>query len=138
LISFVLVVSSSYYYKKVKQDVPEALRRAPQAAGQQAAPMTELSRAEIREYAKKTKLEDINKALKTTKWTDALKEEGNGNDGTCCICVDDFKKGLELHQTPCGHIFHTHCLAQWIESKIAKPDCPYCREQIKFEDSSKK
>jgi hypothetical protein len=29
-------------------------------------------------------------------------------------------------------------LAQWIESTIAKPDCPFCGEEIKFEDSSKK
>ena len=127
-VSLVLVVYCSWYYKKVKQDVPEALRWAPQAPGQRAQPLTELSRAEIREYAKKTKLEDINKALKSTKWSDALKEEGKGNDGTCCICVEDFTKGLVLNQTPCGHIFHTHCLAQWIESKIAKPDCPFCRE----------
>jgi len=63
LVSLGLVLFGTYYYKKVKEDIPEALRRPPQAQGQQAQPLTELSRAEIREYAKKTKLEDINKAL---------------------------------------------------------------------------
>ena len=52
--------------------------------------MDEASRAEVREYAKKTKLEDINKAVKLTKWSDSLKES-SGSDGTCCICVEDFK-----------------------------------------------
>jgi hypothetical protein len=65
-VSLGLVVYCSWYYQKHKQDVPDALRRAPQAPGQRAQPLTELSRAEIREWAKKTKLEDINKALITT------------------------------------------------------------------------
>jgi hypothetical protein len=54
----------------------------------------------------------------------------HGDDTMCCICFEVYSQetGLNVRQTPCGHIFHSQCLMEWVKSKIPKPDCPYCRE----------
>ena len=35
-----------------------------------------------------------------------------------------FHPGDDLTSTPCGHVFHLHCVIQWFESK---KNCPQCR-----------
>ena len=40
-------------------------------------------------------------------------------DDTCSICVEDFKQGETVTETKCKHQFHTNCIWQWVETKIA-------------------
>ncbi|XP_018026921.1 E3 ubiquitin-protein ligase TRAIP-like [Hyalella azteca] len=42
----------------------------------------------------------------------------------CVICGDVFMPNIEVSATPCGHIFHTICVAQWFERSKT---CPQCR-----------
>ncbi|CAO1316069.1 unnamed protein product [Diamesa hyperborea] len=42
----------------------------------------------------------------------------------CVICSDLFNAAAAIFSTPCGHIFHHHCLLQWLEKSKS---CPQCR-----------
>jgi hypothetical protein len=43
-------------------------------------------------------------------------------DTTCSICLEESK-----YQAKCGHFFHEHCIAKWIEKN---PTCPLCRCEL--------
>ncbi|XP_041479605.1 E3 ubiquitin-protein ligase TRAIP-like [Lytechinus variegatus] len=42
----------------------------------------------------------------------------------CSICSDYFESDQTVVSCPCGHVFHEHCLLQWLESSTT---CPQCR-----------
>ncbi|KAK5649070.1 hypothetical protein RI129_003962 [Pyrocoelia pectoralis] len=42
----------------------------------------------------------------------------------CSICSDLLTSHSEIFGTPCGHLFHYHCLIQWIDRSQT---CPQCR-----------
>ncbi|CAI5467414.1 unnamed protein product [Closterium sp. Yama58-4] len=45
----------------------------------------------------------------------------------CSICYEEFVAEDSLQVVvECGHVFHTHCLQQWLECKPRK-SCPFCR-----------
>ena len=47
-----------------------------------------------------------------------FKKKGDEEE-SCSICCDDFKDGELLTKTYCNHLFHTKCIWQWIDTKIA-------------------
>lgn len=55
--------------------------------------------------------------------------------GSCSICLHDLQETAEndedssdsVSSTPCGHVFHTKCVSQWIEQH---KDCPHCRRPV--------
>ncbi|XP_071482024.1 E3 ubiquitin-protein ligase TRAIP-like [Diadema antillarum] len=44
----------------------------------------------------------------------------------CSICADFFESDHVVVATPCGHVFHEHCLLQWINTSST---CPQCRQR---------
>lgn len=42
-------------------------------------------------------------------------------DKCCTICLMDFARGDRLAQLPCGHIYHSACINEWLE---VRPRCP--------------
>lgn len=53
---------------------------------------------------------------------------------TCaiCMCEVDFPvAGAEYMVTPCNHLFHKECLAQWLNQKL---ECPVCRHMLPSPD----
>ncbi|GAB5372491.1 hypothetical protein AAMO2058_001670300 [Amorphochlora amoebiformis] len=46
------------------------------------------------------------------------------SNSKCAICLDNMAVAKKL---PCGHLFHKHCLEQWIKFKRI---CPCCRASI--------
>ena len=49
-------------------------------------------------------------------------------DRICAICIDDVSiADSELYVTRCNHIYHRHCIQQWLNSKTS---CPTCRRII--------
>lgn len=52
-------------------------------------------------------------------------------DDECVICLDDFEEGMLIRQLPCGHIFHSPCIARWLVERSAT--CPLCKADF-FEE----
>ncbi|XVE90564.1 hypothetical protein DITRI_Ditri20bG0088000 [Diplodiscus trichospermus] len=49
------------------------------------------------------------------------------NPMDCAICLDDLSTGSEAKRMPCSHLFHGHCLVNWLgKSNI----CPMCRFEL--------
>jgi hypothetical protein len=44
----------------------------------------------------------------------------------CSICIEHIIDN-DRHETPCGHIFHSTCIMQWL---TVHHSCPYCRSVI--------
>jgi uncharacterized protein YbaR (Trm112 family) len=63
----------------------------------------------------------------------------DGSDDCCAICLQDldFRRdpsetpGLRLRAMPCSHIFHEHCIFEWLRRNTV---CPLCRHQLPTED----
>jgi hypothetical protein len=47
----------------------------------------------------------------------ALARETEDSDLQCCICLDIPESEFSAAVAPCGHLFHTNCIAGWIVSK---------------------
>lgn len=51
---------------------------------------------------------------------------------TCAICIDDYEVGDKLMCLPCGHAFHTNCIARWLIERSAT--CPLCKIDLYEEE----
>jgi hypothetical protein len=51
-------------------------------------------------------------------------------ESECSICTESFNAEELIVKTPCNHIFHQHCLLQWMEEN---PVCPFCRMALNEE-----
>lgn len=49
-------------------------------------------------------------------------------DDECAICLDDFSEGMRLRRLPCGHVFHSTCIARWLIERSAF--CPLCKVDL--------
>ena len=53
-------------------------------------------------------------------------------DPFCSIDLSGFKIGERIVVTPCKHIFHYGCLAEWIgRNSSGQPNCPNCNYSLK-------
>jgi len=43
----------------------------------------------------------------------------------CSTCLELLTASSDVSSAPCGHIFHSHCIIQWLET--GKSNCPQCR-----------
>ncbi|OMJ76568.1 hypothetical protein SteCoe_24060 [Stentor coeruleus] len=48
----------------------------------------------------------------------------------CCICFEKFYLGCFVRELPCNHLFHTHCIDEWIYMKKNYSSCPLCMKNI--------
>jgi len=39
---------------------------------------------------------------------------GFRNDDVCAICLECFDQGDSVRRLPCKHLFHTHCIDEWL------------------------
>jgi len=59
--------------------------------------------------------------------------EALGGESSCCLCMHNFNCMEEITRTLCGHVFHTECLATWLQTQTGQqtlPSCPLCRGQL--------
>ena len=53
----------------------------------------------------------------------------NNTEASCSICLEHYTHEDPASQvTQCGHIFHTPCMTEWVES--GSSTCPMCRAQL--------
>ncbi|WP_252177399.1 RING finger domain-containing protein [Endozoicomonas sp. 4G] len=51
----------------------------------------------------------------------------------CAICQDQFVRTSNIVKTPCKHLYHVHCLHQWLKNKKSDDSirtCPTCRAEL--------
>ncbi|CAN1291041.1 Probable E3 ubiquitin-protein ligase ATL44 [Linum perenne] len=54
--------------------------------------------------------------------------ETENKSGECAICLEDYNVGDSCRIMPsCSHMFHLHCIDNWLRLKIS---CPICRRCI--------
>ncbi len=61
--------------------------------------------------------------------TESDNYNSDDNEDICVICLENFDAGEPMY-FHCGHIFHIHCILDWIVSlfqKNADISCPICR-----------
>ncbi|PSR91037.1 E3 ubiquitin protein like [Actinidia chinensis var. chinensis] len=46
-------------------------------------------------------------------------------DAECCICLNPYEDGAELHALPCNHHFHSSCIVKWLKMNATCPLCKY-------------
>ncbi|KAA8528997.1 hypothetical protein F0562_033515 [Nyssa sinensis] len=46
-------------------------------------------------------------------------------DSECCICLNPYEDGAELHALPCNHHFHSTCIVKWLKMNATCPLCKY-------------
>merc|ERR1719295_530346 len=44
----------------------------------------------------------------------------------CSTCLELFTASSVVISTQCGHIFHSHCIIEWLKSRS---NCPLCRAE---------
>ena len=57
----------------------------------------------------------IDNLLKDTATEEDTKE-------VCTICMDHYESGEERRYLPCGHVFHSQCIEQWLTN--SSQNCP--------------
>jgi E3 ubiquitin-protein ligase RNF115/126 len=68
-------------------------------------------------------LESALKDLPIVKVTEVdLAKDGNRE---CCVCLDPQEVSDKATKLPCGHLFHTPCVVQWLRKHGTCPNCRY-------------
>lgn len=49
----------------------------------------------------------------------------------CTICLDEFVEHVRVRKLPCGHVFHSTCIARWLVERHA--NCPLCKLDLYIE-----
>ena len=78
--------------------------------------------AETNEEQKRGLSKDDIKKLKLFTWKKTKKE-----DDICSICLVAAKKGDQVYELVCKHIFHVKCIKPWFEKSSV---CPNCRRDL--------
>jgi E3 ubiquitin-protein ligase RNF115/126 len=49
----------------------------------------------------------------------------------CCICFFEHSIDDKVVRLPCGHLFHHHCISEWLNKRCT---CPICRWEMETDD----
>ncbi|KAF7809114.1 E3 ubiquitin-protein ligase RNF181-like [Senna tora] len=58
-------------------------------------------------------------------------EIGEGEDGECAICLEEWEIGGVAKEMPCKHKFHGNCIEKWLG---IHGNCPVCRYEMPVEE----
>lgn len=77
--------------------------------------------------------------LQETEDIKALEEGSNSecNSKMCSVCLSEFEENDSVRQLPCGHLFHTSCVDEWLfqkrergQTQCCPQRCPMCRQYV--------
>lgn len=57
-------------------------------------------------------------------------EETETGKKECNICIEAYRKGDNVIELPCKHLFHKECIKQWLCKE--KINCPVCRHDSRY------
>ena len=46
---------------------------------------------------------------------------------SCSTCLESFTPYCDISATPCGHVFHTDCINEWMKNE--REECGKCRRR---------
>lgn len=52
------------------------------------------------------------------------------SDESCPVCIESFSRTDRILKTPCTHLYHVHCLKQWLQTSLYERNvesCAVCR-----------
>lgn len=52
----------------------------------------------------------------------------------CAICKDDLPLAAAARRLPCGHLYHSTCIVQWLQMHNSCPVCRYCLPSADLEE----
>jgi E3 ubiquitin-protein ligase RNF115/126/E3 ubiquitin-protein ligase RNF38/44 len=52
----------------------------------------------------------------------------------CAICKDDLPLAAAARRLPCGHLYHSPCIVQWLEMRNSCPVCRSCLPSTDLEE----
>jgi hypothetical protein len=58
------------------------------------------------------------------RWEGGVRER---DQTSCMVCLADFADGDEVRKLPCSHVFHAHCIDEWLRRQT---DCPICKLNV--------
>ena len=61
-------------------------------------------------------------------------EIGEGDDGDCAICLEEWVSGMIVKEIPCKHRFHGGCIEKWLGMHGS---CPVCRYAMPAEEEER-
>jgi E3 ubiquitin-protein ligase RNF115/126 len=72
--------------------------------------------------------------LKKFNMTDKYCKNNNGKleFPNCAICISDIVKNEETILLPCGHMYHSKCIVEWLNQNNK---CPVCRFELRRLDN---
>ncbi|KAL5728500.1 RING-type E3 ubiquitin transferase [Ranunculus cassubicifolius] len=59
--------------------------------------------------------------------------ESLGIDMECAVCRENVYVNEKMHELPCKHMFHLHCLIPWMDIHNS---CPVCRHELPTDDDA--
>ena len=87
--------------------------------------MNEISREESPDHQSPGNAKRVIKSLNKEKFCSTT------HTADCCIiCLEKFKEDDTISELPCDgrHMFHFHCLEQWLHNKLI---CPLCKQNVR-------
>jgi hypothetical protein len=82
---------------------------------------------EIHEQLHRTLLQRTVQQLETIHYSSQMQLSEQIQENNCIICMEDYKENDLLSKLSCHHIFHQHCLLEWLQRKNR---CPLCSIEI--------
>ena len=94
---------------------------------------TDTSYTQVQQAEARVRTRSVRKGIRPVSFViEAVGKGGTGQEESvpesCAICLGDLIPGDEAQQLPCKHLFHTHCIREWL---LRSSQCPLrCPQQL--------
>jgi hypothetical protein len=132
VIVLICIICSIFFYRCSKMIIENNRRlqerRALELAAINSAFGVEVNREEEIKQQNKQLLDGLfQNELKPIKYNKRINEFKAPN---CTVCLEVFNSNNEIVKLNCKHLFHFHCLKDWLDKILLEPKCPVCNDHI--------